>query len=71
MATSVSLRLFWNVKRARGAQSSPEGHPRIVPFYITLKALLLCPPHAIVMRSHGRDGYVVILIPETVDLLGL
>ncbi len=31
----------------------------------------LYPPHAIVMRLHGRDSYVVILIPETANLLGL
>ncbi len=39
------------------------GHPRIAPGYFTLKALLLYPPHAIVMRLHGRDSYVVSLIP--------
>ncbi len=49
----------------------PEGHPRIALDYFTLKALLLYPPHAIVMRLHGCDSYVVILIPETADLLGL
>ncbi len=36
-----------------------EGHPRIALSYFTLKALLLYPPHAIVMRLHGRDSYVV------------
>ncbi len=48
-----------------------EGHPSIALDYFTLKALLLYPPHAIVMRLHGRDSYVVIPIPETADLLGL
>ncbi len=48
-----------------------EGHPRIALGFFTLKALLLFPPHAIVMRLHVRDSYVVILIPETADLLGL
>ncbi len=39
--------------------------------YFTLKALLLYPPHAIVLRLHECDvSYGVILIPETVDLLG-
>ncbi len=50
---------------------SPEGHPRIALGYFTLKALLVCPPHAIVMRLHGRDSYAVILIPGRADLLGL
>ncbi len=54
-----------------GAESSPEGRPRIAIGYFILKALLLHPPHAIVMRLHGRDSYVVILISETADLLGL
>ncbi len=54
-----------------GTESSPKGHPRIALGYFTLKALLLYPPHAIVMRLHGRDSYVVILIPGTADLLGL
>ncbi len=39
--------------------------------YFTVKALLFYPPHATAMRLHGRDSYVVILIPETADLLGL
>ncbi len=39
--------------------------------YFTLEALLLYPSYAIVMRVHGSDSYVVILIPETADLLGL
>ncbi len=39
--------------------------------YFTLKALLLYPPHAIVMKLYGRDSYVVILILETAGLLGL
>ncbi len=39
--------------------------------YLTLKALLLYPPHAIVLRLHGHESYAVILIPETADLLGL
>ncbi len=50
-----------------GAYSSPEAHPRIALGYFTLKALLLYPPHAIVMRLHGRDSYVVIVILETAD----
>ncbi len=54
-----------------GAWSSPEGHPRIALGYFILKALLLYPTHAIAMRLHGRDSYVVILVPETADLLGL
>ncbi len=38
----------------------------------TLKALLLYPPYAIVVRLHGRDAsYVAIFILETADLLGL
>ncbi len=53
------------------AQSSPVGHPRIALVYFTLKALLIYQLHAIVMRLHGRDSYVFILIPETADLLGL
>ncbi len=39
--------------------------------YFTLKALLLYPPHAIGVRLHVRDSYVLIFIPETADLLGL
>ncbi len=35
--------------------------------YFVLKALLLYPPHAIVVRFYGRDSYVVIPIPETAD----
>ncbi len=53
------------------AKSSPPSHPRKAHGYVNIKALLLHPPHAIVMRLHGRDSYVVILIPETVDLLVL
>ncbi len=49
----------------------PEGHPRITLGYFTLKALLLYLPHAIVTRLHGRDCDVVILVPDTTDLLGL
>ncbi len=49
-----------------------EGHPRIAHGVFTLKALLIYPPHAVVMRLHGCDvGYVVILILKAVDLLGL
>ncbi len=48
-----------------------EGHPRIALSYFTLKALLLYPPHTIVMRLHGRDSNIVSIIPETADLLGL
>ncbi len=48
-----------------GAQSSPEAHSRIALGYFTFEALLVYPPH-------GHDvSYVVILISETVDLLGL
>ncbi len=55
-----------------GAWSSPEDHSRIALGFVALKALLLYPPHAIILRLHGCDvSYVVILIPETVDLLGL
>ncbi len=46
-----------------------RAHPKV-----TLEhrlALLFYPPHAILMRLHGRGSYVVILIPETADLLGL
>ncbi len=50
---------------------SPEGHPRIALGCFTLKALLLYPQYAIVMRLQGRDRNVVILIQETADLLGL
>ncbi len=32
--------------------------------YFNLKALLLYPPHAIVMRFRWHDNYVFILIPE-------
>ncbi len=45
-----------------------ESHPRIALSYFTLKALLLYPPHKIVMSN---NSYVVILISETADLLGL
>ncbi len=48
-----------------------EGHLKIALGYFALKVLLLYPPHAIVMRLHGCGSYVVILIPETEDLLGL
>ncbi len=48
-----------------------EGHPKIALGYFALKVLLLYPPHAIVLRLHGCGSYVVILIPETADLLGL
>ncbi len=39
--------------------------------YFTLKASLFYPSHAIVIRLHGCDGYVVILISEAADLMGL
>ncbi len=61
-----SLLLLWH-----GTQGSPESHPRTELGYFTLKALLLYALHAIVMGLHGRDIYVVILIPESADLLGL
>ncbi len=38
--------------------------------YVTLKALLLYPPHATVMRFHGPDSHVVILIPEVTGMVG-
>ncbi len=54
------------------AKSSPKGNPRIALGYFILKALLLYPPNAVAMRLHRHDGsHVVILIPETADLLGL
>ncbi len=49
----------------------PEGHPRIALGYYTLKTLLIFPQHDIVKRLYGRYSYVVILIPETADLLDL
>ncbi len=40
--------------------------------YFTLKALLLYPPHAMLMRLHRRGvSYVVIFKPELSDLLAL
>ncbi len=55
-----------------GAKSSPVSHPRITLSYFSLRALLPYPPHAIVMRLHGRDvGYVVTLIRKKADLLGM
>ncbi len=40
--------------------------------YFTLKALLLYPPHATVIRLHGRGvSYDFLLIPEPAGLLGL
>ncbi len=54
------------------AFSSPEGHPRVVHGYFTLKALLHHPWHTIVMWVHGRDGSrIVSVIPHTVDLLDM
>ncbi len=53
------------------ALAAVYGHPRIALDYFYLKALLLYPPHAIVIRLHGHGSYVVVLIPETADLLGL
>ncbi len=50
---------------------TPKAHPRLAHGHLTLKALLLYYPPAIVLRLHGHDSYVVILIPETADLLGL
>ncbi len=58
-----SVLLLWH--------GSPEGHPRLAPGYFTLKASLLYPLHAIVIRLHRRNSYVVILIAETANLLGL
>ncbi len=55
-----------------GAKSSPKGSPRIVLGYFISKELLLYPPHAVVIRLQGRIGrHVVILMPETADLLRL
>ncbi len=45
---------------------APRAHPKV-----TLEQHLAhYPPHATVLRLHGRDSYVAILIQETVDLLG-
>ncbi len=66
MGSAVSL-LFLLLRR--GTQSSSEDHPRKAVGYFTVKALLLYPPHAIEMRLHGCDSYVVIFISETMDLL--
>ncbi len=50
---------------------APRACSKVFGFF-TLKALLPYPSHAIVMRLHRRDvTYAVILIPKTVDLLGL
>ncbi len=49
---------------------APRAHTKVTLGYTTLKAILLNPPHTIVMRLHGRGNYVVILIPATADLLG-
>ncbi len=55
-----------------GARSSPEGHSRKVLGYFNLNTTLLHPPHAILIRLNKRYGnYIVILIPETADLLGM
>ncbi len=43
----------WLLSR-RGAYKSPKGHPRMALGYFILKALLLYPPPAIVVRLHGR-----------------
>ncbi len=32
---------------------------------------MLNPPHAIVVRLYGRESYIIILLPEMVDLLDL
>ncbi len=37
---------------------------------VVLEALLY-PPHAVIMRLHGRDSYIVVLTSETADFLGL
>ncbi len=54
---------------------APRAHlnfnPRIALDYFALKAILLFPPHATVMRLHGCDSYVVILMTVTVELLTL
>ncbi len=51
--------------------TSPEGHPRIESRSFTLKALLLYPPHAKVIRSQERGvSYIAIIIPVKADLLG-
>ncbi len=66
----VVLLLLLLLLLRHGTLSSPEVHPRIVLGCFTVKTLLLYLQHAIVMRLHGRESYVVILIPETADLLG-
>ncbi len=48
-----------------------RAHPIKALVYFTLKALLLYPPHAVVMTLHGHDSFVVTLIKETADLLDL
>ncbi len=60
----------WLLSR-RGAYKSPERHLRMALGYFILKAFLLYPPPAMVVRLHGRDNYVDFLIPEMVDLLDL
>ncbi len=37
----------------------------------SIPALLLYPPHAIVLKLHGRESNIAILVPETAGLLGL
>ncbi len=55
-----------------GARSSPEVQSRKVLGYFNLNATLLYPPHAIMIRLNKRYGnYIVMLIPETVDLLSM
>ncbi len=64
-------RYQWLFLLRRGAYKSPEGHPRMALGYFLLKALLIYPPPAKVVRLHGRDNYVVILILEMVHILNL
>ncbi len=47
----------------------PKFHPRKVLGYFTLKAN--DQPHTRMMRLHGRDSNVVVLVVKTVDLMGM
>ncbi len=54
------------------AKSPPENHSGKAVGYLALKMPLICPINAIIMRLHGCDiSYVIILIPEATDLLGM
>ncbi len=72
LAKTASMLLMVLLILRHGVWSAPYGHPRIALDYLTLKALLIYPPHAIVMRMYGLDVcYVDILLPEAAVLLGL